>query len=210
MLIHRLVLKGISSTRVIEFAYLTDDQVLLVASRDGQFPYWIPKTAIQDIEINARILNQILFDDFIVFTRIWPELYKDMRHCYRRRIYITDRMIKETPFGYGLSDVPNQIKNWGKLIANSLDKHLQHTKERCKYREMEGKNLETLEGYLHILESESSTDAVRNYDDKLTLIELIESKDYLYLSENSTIINVYIQLRDITRNLYNQYMSEMK
>lgn len=145
--------QDLSRKRVITFTYLTGDQVILHESMDGQFPYWVSITPVKDIEMNTKILNRILFDDFSVFAGTWPELYKKKLNCYQRSFYINDGKIR-TPFEYGLASEPGEIVYWGKFIAEGINEHHIQMKELCKYREADGKYLEILKNYLTIFESD--------------------------------------------------------
>lgn len=197
--------QDLSNRRVVEFIYLNDEQVLLIGSMDGHYPYWISKTNTSDIETNSKILHRILFDDFNAFTEFSPGFNKRMRSFYSRSIYLRDGMIM-TPseFGFTLNAIP--IANWGKYLAEAIYKHNLQTIELCKYREMDGKYLEILEGYLDFLQNNTSSDPVRNYEEKLSLKKIIESEDYLFRSKNSKIFNVYLQIRDIMKYMYDRYM----
>ena len=198
--------QDLSSKRVIDFAYLPNDQVLLIGSMDGQYPYWVSVTDVNDTVTNTKIADQMLFGDFSVFTKTWPEQSIRMKDCYRRRFYINNGQIK-TPFDYGFSCEPGQLKYWGMYIAKGIYSHYLQMKEICRYRELDGRYLEFLKEYLALLKKQTNTDDVKNYEEKRNLIRLIESEDYLYLSENKKIRQTYIQIREEIGHLYNLYMS---
>ncbi|MBR2596419.1 MAG: hypothetical protein IKE06_08875 [Solobacterium sp.] len=206
---HKIIKPGykqdLSRQRVIEFAYLPDDQVLLLGSMDGQYPYWASVTDVRDTETNAEILNRILFDDFNEFTGTWPDFSGMMWHRYRRRFLLKDGKIT-TPFDYGISSEPGQSVYWGRMMAGSIHQHWRQLSELCRYRELDGRYLEYLKEYLKMMQTNTGDD-VRNYEDKKILIRLIESEDYLYQSQDEKIRKTYIKIRDVIGDLYNRYMT---
>jgi hypothetical protein len=58
-----------------------------------------------------------------------------------------------------------------------------------------------------MLETRTSDDDVRNYEDKRMLIKLLTSEDYLYVSDDESIRSIYVKARQKIGSLYNLYMS---
>ena len=58
-----------------------------------------------------------------------------------------------------------------------------------------------------MLETRTSDDDVRNYEDKRTLIKLRTSEDYLYVSDDERIRSTYVKAWQKIGSLYNLYMS---
>ena len=133
-------LQDLSAKRVIDFAYLPEDKVLLLASMDGQYPYWASITNVNDVETNTAIADAILFEDFSSFTRTHPKLSNLMSDRYRRRFTVLDGSIK-TPFEYGFSSEPDQVKYWGRHVASGVLQHYRQIKDLCKLRELDGSYL---------------------------------------------------------------------
>jgi hypothetical protein len=200
--------QDLSHRRVIDFIYLPEDRVMLLGSMDGQYPYWVSVTDISDTRTNEDILNRILFDDFNEFAGTFssPGLSVSVNDRYRRRYSVTDGIIS-TPFEYGMSSESGQRKYWGKMISQGILSHYRQMKELCRYRELDGRYLSFLEDYLAQIKERTSKDDVKNYEDKQMLIKLIQSEDYLYLSEDPDIRNTYIKIRNEIGKIYNRYMS---
>lgn len=197
--------QDLSRQRVIEFAYLPDDQVLLLGSMDGQYPYWVSVSDVKDTETNTEILNRILFDEFTEFTRTWPILDGMMQHRYRRRFCLRNGEIT-TPFDYGISSEPGQQAYWGSMMAKAIYRHWHEIRDLCRYRELDGRYLEFLKEYLNLMKTRTSDD-VRNYEDKRILMKLINSEDYLFQSEDENIRATYILIREEIDSMYRRYMS---
>ncbi len=51
---------------------------------------------------------------------------------------------------------------------------------------------------------------VKEYEGKRMLMKLVQSEDYLYVSENQSIKQTYIQIKEEINHLYNQYMTVVK
>lgn len=195
----------LSARRVIDFAYLPHDEVLILMSMDGQYPCWVSRTGVHDIETNTAVANAVLFDDFSAYTSLFPKLNSLMQDCYRRRFTLQGTDIK-TPFDYGFSSEPGQIEYWGQHMARGISSHYRRIKEMCTYRELDGRYLGLLESYLSMLEFRTD-DAVRDYEGKRALIDLITSEDYLLVSDDEAIRSTYVRIRREIGDLYNAYMS---
>lgn len=198
--------QDLSAKRVIDFAYLPGDRVLLLGSMDGQYPYWASVTDIDDVDTNTAIADAVLFEGFSSFTSTYPKLGSLMDNRYRRRFSVMGGDIK-TPFEYGFSSEPGQIKYWGRHMAVGIQRHYHEIKELCKLRELDGSYLALLRSYLSMLETRSSDDDVRNYEDKRMLIKLLTAEDYLYVSDDKLIRSTYVKARHEIGSLYNLYMS---
>ena len=197
--------QDLNRSRVIEFTFLPDEQVLLLGSMDGQYPYWVSVSDVKDTETNTEILNRILFDEFTEFTRTWPILDEMMQHRYRRRFCLRNGEIT-TPFDYGISSEPGQQAYWGSMMAKAIYRHWHEIRDLCRYRELDGRYLEFLKEYLNLMKTRTSDD-VRNYEDKRILMKLINSEDYLFQSEDENIRATYILIREEIDSMYNRYMT---
>ena len=197
--------QDLSKRRIIEFAYLPDEgKVVLIGSADGFYPYWISETDISDIETNTAITESVLREDFSSFARMNGEIYRKLEDCYRRRITVSDNDVS-TPFGHGYAK--EQPQYWSRFIAGDICSYYQRLKKLCAERELEGRYLEFLQVYLKKLETETSSDPVKDYENKKILMDLIKSEDYLLVSGNKDIRDTYIRIRNVIGELYNTYMS---
>ena len=197
--------QDLSSRRTIEFAYLPDNEkVVLLGSMDGSYPYWISETDISDIETNTAIVESMLRKDFSAFTGIYGEVSRKLKDCYRRRIRILGNDVN-TPFGHGYAK--EQPQYWSRFIAGDICSYYKRLKELCGERELEGRYLEFLQAYLKKLETETTSDPVKDYESKKILMDLVGTEDYLLLSDNRDIRDTYIRIRDVISDLYNTYMS---
>lgn len=198
--------QDLSARRTIDFAFLPGNKVLLLASMDGQYPYWTSVTDVDDLDTNTAVADTILFENFSTFTSTHPKLSDLMCNRYRRRFTVIGGTIN-TPFDYGFSSEPEQIKYWGQHLAVGIARHYHEVRELCKLRELDGTYLAFLHSYLKMLETRTSDDDVRNYEDKRMLIKLITSEDYLFVSDDESIRSTYVKVRQKIGSLYNLYMS---
>ena len=200
--------QDLSSKRTIDFAYLPDDdKVVLLGSMDGSYPYWVSETGIGDIETNTAIAESMLHDDFSSFTGMKGDLSRKLEYCYRRRIRVSGNDVK-TPFDHGYAK--EQPQYWSRYIAQDIYYHHKRLKKLCEERELGGRYLEFLRSYLKKLETEISSDPVKDYESKKILMDMIRSEDYLLLSDNRDIRDAYIQIRKVIGEQYNAYMSIVK
>ncbi len=200
--------QDLSSNRIVEFAYLPDDEkVFLLGSMDGSYPYWISETDIGDIETNTAIVESILHKDFSSFTVILGEISRKLKDCYRRRILVSGNNVS-TPFDHGYAK--EQPQYWSRFIAGDICFYHKRLRELCRERELDGRYLEFLRAYLKRLETETASDPVKEYESKKILMDLIRSEDYLLLSDNIDIRDTYIRIRNVISKLYNAYMSIVK
>ena len=197
--------QDLSTRRVIDFAYLPHDEVLVMASMDGQYPCWVSRTGVHDIETNTSVADAALFGDFSTFTSLFPKLNSLVQDRYRRRFTLSGTDIT-TPFDYGFSSEPGQIKYWGQHMARGISSHYLRVKEMCRYRELDGQYLGSLRSYLSMLESRTG-DAVADYEGKRALIKLITDEDYLFVSDDEAIRSTYVKIRHEIGELYNDYMT---
>ena len=197
--------QDLSTQRIIEFAYLPEEEkVVLLGSMNGYYPYWISETEIRDTETMTEILESMLWEDFSSFTELNGKIYGKLKDTYRRRILLSGDDVR-TPFDHGYAK--EQPQYWSRFIASDISSHYQRLKILCRERELNGRYLEFLKAYLKELETETSSDPVKDYENKKILMDLIRSEDYLYLSENKEIREAYIRIRDVMGDLYNTYMS---
>ncbi len=197
--------QDLSSKRILEFAYLPDDEkVVLLGSMDGAYPYWISETDIGDIETNTAIVESLLHTDFSSFTARNGKISRKLEDRYRRRILVSDRDVT-TPFGHGYAK--EQPQYWSRFIAGDLCSYYKRLKTLCRERELEGRYLTFLRSYLQKLETETSSDPVKDYENKKVLMDLVRSEDYLLLSDNREIRDTYIRIQNVIGELYNAYMS---
>ena len=200
--------QDLSSRRILELAYLPEDEkVVLLGSMDGVYPYWISETGIGDTETNTAIVEGMLHKDFSSFTGMSGELSRKLGDCYRRRILVSGHDVK-TPFDHGYAK--EQPQYWSRFIAQDICFYHERLKKLCRERELDGRYLEFLRAYLQKLETETSSDPVREYESKKILMELIRSEDYLLLTDNTEIRDAYIRIRHVISRLYNAYMSVVR
>ena len=197
--------QDLSGKRMLEFAYLPDsERLILLGSMDGSYPYWVSETDVGDTVTNSAIVESVLHGDFSSFTAANGEINRKLEDCYTRRILVSGNDVS-TPFGHGYAK--EQPQYWSRFIAQDICCFHKRLKTLCRERELGGRYLEFLRAYLQKLETETSSDPVKDYESKKILMDLIKSEDYLCLSDNKEIRDTYVRIRDVIGELYNTYMT---
>ncbi len=195
----------------IEVCFNDKDQVLIVGVVDNNYIYWASLTGSADKEMNGYIFDYISRGKIKKVTQFSKALeaaggsYKEVRRWVKIRLTRKpdDRMSWNTPFGaYYASD---QAKYNGQFFAKSISYYMTGIHEKCRLREAGGAYEKVLDYYLTVMDED---DGDANYYFKVkSLINIIESEEYLYGSENPEIRRKYIQLREISERLYNRHMT---
>lgn len=181
---------------------------------DNNYIHWASLTKTSDKQVNEKIFNHVANDAFMLVSHEYLALesanikYKDLRNWFSSRLVREDRhnMAWKTPFGhyYGA----DQIQYNGKYFAEDVSYYLESLQKICRFREAVGDYSIILRTYLNKL-SEDNRD-YRYYEEVKPLIGILESEDYLRVSENNEIRELYKKCMDQCANLYNRYMTEVR
>lgn len=168
--------------------YYTDkDQVIIVGVADNNFIYWLSVTRRDDLSTNRAIFAEITANE--------PKLYG---HLYLA--------VEKTKYSY------EKVKGMYSAElrqAEMIVPHYEETKKLCKMREVRGKYIEILRCYLDMLAA-TTGDARADYAQHEVLIKLIKSEQYLRLSDNDTVRQLYQQLESRCYRIYQDYMTEAR
>ena len=193
-------------------AYFNDKgQILIVGVVDNNYIYWASLTDSSDVEMNGYIFDYISVGRIKKTCSIskavesvglhYQEVKRWVKICLTRKA--EDRMSWNTPFG--ASFVSSQVKHNGQFFAKHVAYYMTGIREKCRLREADGAYEQVLDYYLAVMNED---DGDSNYYFKVkNLINIMESEDYLYGSENPEIRRKYISLREYGEKLYNRYMS---
>lgn len=169
---------------------------------------WLSKTSVDDKEINNKIFDYLLYGDRPKFIsteeRVLGDSIGSIWYREKNNILKSDDIII-TPFGhnYGCKD-RNRHGMW---FASDVKIFFDRMVERCKYRSCNGKYIDILKAYYSIMNGDKSP----YYYEKVTeLIEIIKSERYLVLSKDEKLRKVYIDCLEMTINLYNRYMTQVR
>ncbi len=187
--------------------------LIILGVVDNNYIYWASLTKTEDKHINEIIFNHLANDPYDKVSHSYQALrtkgieYEDLKHWYQASLVreSKDNMVWKTPFGhyYGA----DQIENNGKYFANDVSRFLANLQERCEFRECNGEYIKVLEYYRDVLlHNQMDSDYMIYYKVK-PLEEILRKEDYLRVSTNSEIRELYIQCIDVIGNLYNRYMS---
>lgn len=180
---------------------------------DNNYIHWASLTKTEDKKLNEIIFNHIANDEYSIVSQEYLALqtkgikYEDLRQWYGATLTRDSRynMAWETPFGhyYGA----DQIDNNGKYFADDVSQYLVILQERCKFRECDGEYIDILNYYRNIL---LQNDDDLYYQQIKPLAEMLQKEDYLKVSTNTEIRELYLQCMNIISSLYNCYMSAVK
>lgn len=169
--------------------YYPDAQhVIIVGEADNNYIYWLSVTKLKDAETNRMICDYI--------SQLQPTVFGSIDQVLKSKTKYTYEML-ETCYSVSLKS------------AKDIEKHYQIIKERCRFREANGKYLALMKYYLNILTALTS-DPCHDYFEKRSLIELIRSESYLRVSDNPQVRELYNELDKCCANLYNAYMTETR
>lgn len=205
--------KDLNKEREFTFGFLPNGKLILIGSMDWQYPYWLSISDVNDTDMNSKILQHILFDEFSSFTNIWEK-----KNAYKKNIGDISKTVYNRPFYIkeGEITLPHKFKwsgnladksTWPRALAESMPKNYATLKGWCMARECKGDYREILNEYLQILQNTVYDDPVKDYEQKEHLIQLLESEDYLLLSDDEEMRKLYIKIDKKSRDLYNAYMT---
>lgn len=194
----------------IEVYFNDKNQVLIVGVVDNNYIYWASLTGSDDKEMNGYIFDYISRGKIRKVTQLYKAVesaglrLEDVRRwvkiCLTRKP--GDPMSWLTPFRSNYTS--SQIKNNGAFFAKDIAYYMTGTRGKCGLREAGGAYEKVLDYYLGLM-NEDNGEANYYYQVK-NVIDILESEDYLYGSENPEIRRKYIQLREYGEKLYNRHM----
>lgn len=206
--------------RRIDFYYADHDQVLIVGVADNNYIFWLSRTSLDDTDTNAAVFDVIAHAEPTLFGRMHEVVrklgyrYEDLACLYRDSLtYVggarpaPDDTAWQTPFG--VRYVQSQERYNGSYFASGLRAFRAQLRRRCAFREADGAYVEIMRRYLEALQ-ESCGDAVKDYENKRELIELIHSERYLLCSEHEAVRALYLKLNDRCASLYDAYMTVVR
>ena len=194
------------SNRRIDF-YYEGDKVLIEGLADNNCIFWLSKTDITDVSINAQICQHILYDSFDVFFSI-NKYYEELQSLFTKSIsrkHDCADIKWQTPFGAYIGDG----EDTGLLIARSLVDYKTEIDKLCEAREDGGKYLSVIQDTWEYL-SQRTNDPVRDYFTAAPWIKIMNDEDYLLCSKNEQIRGLCLQSKKQCENLYNRYMTAVR
>ncbi len=197
----------------IDLYFTLTGEVIIVGAVDNNYIHWLSITKTSDTEINEQIFNYIANQDYQYVSHEYKVLQSrnldpDMLdNIYKARLIRGNRenVVWETPFGcyYG----KDQIQYNGRFFANDIAHFCDKLRKRCEIREMKGIYKTVLQGYISYV---SSIKYMRYESDIKPLSELLRNEDYLLMSPNKEVRDLYIQCCNLCRSKYNDYMTAVR
>jgi len=232
-----------TSTRDIVVSFFHDGKLGITAYVDNNYIYWHSVTTVKNDKINTEIFNHICNKDYD-FSMGYGSSY-DYKQSYKKvignhyevhfdlnieKMEVTSLSAEGYSHKYSDSWVhngdviipPGNSSNWGKFFVNDIRSIFNFTKEKCKFRELDGKYLQTLKHYRRMLteagydnefEYEGKTyrgytsDPVEIYHKFNPLSKIINEESYILCSDNEEIRETYLNLKNDLYSIYCTYMS---
>lgn len=173
--------------------------------------FWLSFTKTEDREKNEAIFNHIANDELerssylhkvLVQNEIPYAILEEYYAVHLKRAR-NEEMAWETPFGHSYGK--GQIENNGMFFAKDVAGFVQKIHRLCEIRECDGMYAEVLKKYHAFLQQEEEyTLQVR------TLHHLLEEEEYLCISPEETVRNIYKECRKRCSTLYNEYMTKAR
>ena len=110
-------------------------------------------------------------------------------------------MIWETPFGHYYGDNRENNRNY---FSNDISNFYEELIKKCNFRIGEGFYVNILKNYLSILKEDSE---YLYYFKIKPLISILECEQYLKLSPNKDVRDLYLECLNECSSLYNKYMN---
>ncbi len=206
------------SNRETSISILIDlyGNLIMLGVVDNNYIHWASLTKTEDKYLNEIIFNHLANDKYDKVSYCYKAFrekgieYEDLKHWYNASLIRDSRynMAWETPFGHYYAS--NQIENNGKFFANNVSHFLASLQERCDFRECNGEYIKVLEYYCNVLLNNQMDTNYANYCMVKPIEEILLKEDYLRVSKNSEIRELYIQCMDLISNLYNRYMTVVR
>lgn len=187
--------------------------LIILGIVDNNYIYWASLTNTDDKELNEKIFNHIANDEFSIVSKEYLALktrgieYKDLCQWYSATLVreTKNNMAWKTPFGHYYGT--DQINNNGSYFANDVCHLLGTLQSSCEFRECNGEYIKVLDHYRNLL---LQNDDYSYYTQIKSLEEILQKEDYLKVSKNIEIRELYTQCMDIISQLYNCYMSAVR
>lgn len=185
-----------------------DKTVCIIGKADNNYCSWLSITNLYDFQINKEIFDFIANNRFNIFSHeylvLGNEKYREIMDGYI--LHITRSSIEGkcwlTPFGsyYG----EDSRKHHGRFFARDLQNFNTYLQAMCEFRTDDGSYIDILKSYLNIL-----TSGV-NYQKVKPLITILQREQYLKLSSNKIIRDLFLDCIKKSDYLYNRYMDEVR
>lgn len=172
--------------RCIRVYYAKENDVIIVGEADPCYIFWMSVTKIDDIEINQMIIHYISQLEPAVFGCDSIVVEKKTKYTYEQLMQFYTAQVER---------------------ADDILTIYKEKKQRSKQREADKKLIQSMKRDLKALE-QRSIDPRFDFERNRERIERIQSQDYLRVSDNPQVRELYEQLDKCCSKLYNAYMTE--
>ena len=174
--------------RCIKAYYALDHDVIIVGEADPNFIFWRSVTKMDDTETNRMIIGHVsqmtplaYGQDSTVISKKTKYDYQQFRHFYCAEI----------------------------TCEEDIAARFQQIKAQSNSRVSDGRLIAQMEEEMRVL-SRRTSDPVSDYRKNEALIQDIQSRKDLRLSDNPQVRELYARLYDLSYSIYNAYMTEVR
>lgn len=184
-----------------------EKKVCIIGRVDNNYICWGSITNLNDEEMNSEIFNYIVSNKFNIYSNEYrildKEKYYEIRNWYR--FYIKKSNVKgmlwQTPFGHFYGD---NNENNGLYFAKDILDFYDELINLCNFRISNEDYVRILKNYLALLTEDKE---YLYYLKMKPLISILKCEQYLKLSKNEVVRNLYLECMKQSDVLYNQYMN---
>ena len=186
----------------LELFFSPKNDVLIVGVVDNNYIYWASLTKTNETEKNAAIFGEIAKGQFTSVSAL---------HCVLSNVSLTYAELKHWHHVEHRRNPSGMFYTYGNpdehasLFGNYISKYPDEVRKRCRAREAESAYFDVMHTYLEIISRYPENPLY--YTQISEIIRIIQSDNYLLLSENIDIRQLYIQLQNKASERYNAYMT---
>lgn len=188
--------------------YISPDQeVCIIAKLDNNYICWCSITDINDYDTNSSIFQYILNLNVKTISNesyALGEKYNEVKNWHR---LIFSKRAYQNEYRF-FSPVNSSFFMDGKFFASEISTFYKQERSKCDFRLIDDTYVSILEKYKTILYK--ANQHYSYYHEVKPIIKILEDESYLKLFPDSKIRQLYLECIQKSKDLYNQYMTEVR
>lgn len=188
--------------------YISPDQeVCIIAKLDNNYICWCSITDINDYDTNSSIFQYILNLNVKTISNesyALGEKYNEVKNWHR---LIFSKRAYQNEYRF-FSPVNSSFFMDGKFFASEISTFYKQERSKCDFRLIDDTYVSILEKYKTILYKANQHYCY--YHEVKPIIKILEDESYLKLFPDSKIRQLYLECIQKSKDLYNQYMTEVR
>lgn len=184
-----------------------DEEVCIIGKLDNNFSCWCSITSVNDTETNAKIFDYITSVKKKIISneqKVLRSRFDEIKNWHRFQMHKREHQLRTMYY----SPISPTFISSGKIFANEIQNFSKQEKEKCEFRLKDLTYKSILATYKKLLSKHSHDDYY--YNQMKPLIKIIESESYLKLCPESEIRALYLECINLSKDLYNRYMTAVR